>query len=332
MTQRAVAFVLIASSLLAACATKKASRWGDEEQSGSSGEGAPPPAPAEPPPPRPFDAKAFAAQTPRAPDCELAARGLIAESPAKAWAALVACTQQAKFTLIREVLTDTWLPVVLKQPNALPVLARIVAMRGGPVDRDVKLLNDKKVPVFKLATVLAQPALYKGKHVLLRGAVSEIGMQGEKQTVKMAELQLGSAGYLAEVGPAYKSSSSYSSASTGGSSGSGSARVNSTAYGRASARGSYETNSRSSSSSSSEYTSQKMERRYDNVSNPTGREVLGALETSDPFLEPNKELVVLARFEGVKTTSTGEADDEEVQTVAVLTILKYYPPDGIVAF
>jgi hypothetical protein len=195
----------------------------------------------------------------------------------------------------------------------------------------VKLLNDRKVPLFRLEAVMAQPSLYKGKHVLLRAAVAEIGMQGEQQTVKMAELQLGSAGQEVVVGPSYRNTSSSTSSRTGSYGGSASARVNTSNYGKASARGSYEGNNRSTSSESREYTTEKVERRYENVTNPTGREVLGRLETADPFLEVNKELVVLARFEGVKTTASGDPE-EEPQTVAVLTILKYFVPDGTVAF
>ncbi len=329
MTRHALAFGALAA-LLASCTPSRVNRWGEEngEEGGATAQSSQPVAPA---PPRPFDAKAFAAQYTNAIMCEAAARELIPTSPRNAWAALVACTQQVKFTLIREVTSDAWLPVLLKDPNALSFLARMVAVRGGPIDRDVKLLNDRKVPIFRLPAVMAQPALYKGKHVLMRAAVAEIGMQGETQTVKMAELQLGSTGQEVAVGPAYKSTSSSTSSRTGSYGGSAQARVSTSNYGKASARGSYEGNSRSSSSSSSEYTTQKVEQRFENVSNPTGREVLGKLETADPFLEVNKELVVLARFEGVKTTAGGEADDEP-QTIAVLTILKYFVPDATVAF
>ena len=51
--------------------------------------------------------------------------------------------------------------------------------------------------------------------------------------------------------------------------------------------------------------------RYDNISNDTGREALGRLPKADPFLAPGRDFVILARFDGMRTTSGALDEDDE---------------------
>jgi hypothetical protein len=73
-------------------------------------------------------------------------------------------------------------------------------------------------------------------------------------------------------------------------------------------------------------------RRYDNISEETGREALGRLPQADPFLEPGKDFVVLARFDGIRITSGGDDEDEDAPKLPVLTIVGYYAPHPLVVY
>ena len=73
--------------------------------------------------------------------------------------------------------------------------------------------------------------------------------------------------------------------------------------------------------------------RFDNLSDETGREALGRMQTADPFFEPGKDFVVLARFDGLRVTSSGEEeDDEDAPKLPVLTIISYYAPHPLIVY
>jgi hypothetical protein len=72
--------------------------------------------------------------------------------------------------------------------------------------------------------------------------------------------------------------------------------------------------------------------RYDNISDETGIEALGRLPGPDPFFAPGKEFIVLARFDGLRTTSSGAEDDEEASKLPVLTIVSYHVPHPLVVY
>jgi len=56
---------------------------------------------------------------------------------------------------------------------------------------------------------------------------------------------------------------------------------------------------------------------------PTGRQALGKLPEADPFLEPNKEFVFVARFDGARPGNPPNG------TMAALTITIYYSPGAL---
>ena len=64
-------------------------------------------------------------------------------------------------------------------------------------------------------------------------------------------------------------------------------------------------------------------RFYENVVHATGRQALGKLPEADPFLEPNKEFIFVARFDGSHPGS------EPNSVVANLTIFAYYFPGAL---
>jgi hypothetical protein len=70
-------------------------------------------------------------------------------------------------------------------------------------------------------------------------------------------------------------------------------------------------------------------RRFDNVVVETGRDAVVRINQPDPYLENGRELVILARFDGVRASSAS-ADDEEPDLVPVLTLVDYAVPDALV--
>jgi hypothetical protein len=161
---------------------------------------------------------------------------------------------------------------------------------------------------------MAHPDTYKGRYVLLRAQVADVRTEGDKPTVWLVEHALGSMAIDREVGPT--SRTEVSTRTTSGPA-SGPARAGEGGY---------------SSSSSEQWVRGKTVRQYDNVSNETGREALGRLPKPDPFFEPGKDFVVLARFDGVRIASGGSEDDEEAPRLPVLTIVSYHPPHPLVVY
>lgn len=277
------------------------------------------PAPVEPvaAPPvssQPFDARTFAQRYPNPDTCEAAARQLRKTSANDGWAALRACVNGTHFTLIRSLLVPEWDADLKSRQDAAQLLTKVVAARGGSINAELSLLHTSRIPLFSLSAAMAQPKTYQGRYILVRAQVTDMRQGKGASTVKLAEYSIGSVGSEKEVGPKYVTSYEHSAK------GSGSYKTTS-----GSGRGQGEYSSTGSRTDSAVVT------RYDNVSQETGREALGKLPKDDPFLVPGKELIILARFDGVRTIASEEEDDEP-HTVAVLTLYNYYEPNPAVAY
>jgi hypothetical protein len=269
------------------------------------------PAPVAPP----SDPKAFAAQFTLAAECEAAARKQRAAAPDTGWAILKACVDRGKFSALHKLLEGDWDEDFQTRPDAAPLLTRVIAARGGDLEGDLSLLRQRRVPLFSLAAALAQPATYKGKNILLRAQVTEARAESGKPTVLLSEFALGAQTSDVEVGTAHVSSSNSSSRANA------SAKVNTSRYGSASGKADY------ARSSSSDYRSATTKKRHDNVAVETGRQALGRLSKPDPFLEPGRDFVVLARFDGVRKMASDETED--TPGVAVLSIVSYAEPASL---
>jgi hypothetical protein len=115
-------------------------------------------------------------------------------------------------------------------------------------------------------------------------------------------------------------------------SGSGSVSANAQASGRYNAGTSsgarYRSSGSYSASGSAQYSSSgrtdysTVKQRFDNERVETGRIALGKLAQADPFLEPEKDFLFLARFDGV-TDARGDGP------VAVLSIASYFQPNAL---
>jgi hypothetical protein len=283
-----------------------------------------------------FDAKAFAATQASPFDCESAARRLRDMAPDNAWAALAACVERqgwprGDFTYLERITGGFWDEELTTRSDAPRLIARIIASRGGDVEGDIPLVQKSRVPLFTLAAALRQPDVYKGRWVLVRGALSEIRQDGGRTAAVMRETSLRATAREVQVGNVSRvdSSSSGSSRSDGQVSRYGSARGSaqysgtggSSQYsgsGHYSGGSRYSGSSQYSSGSRTEYSSVKQ--KFENERVDTGRLALGRLARADPFLEPEKDFLFLARFDGVSA-----ACDQE-QPMALLSIAGYFQP------
>ena len=288
--------------------------------------------------PQAFDAKAFAAGQPSPFDCESSARRLRDSSPDRAWAALAACVERqgwarGDFTYLERVTGGFWDEDLTTRPDAPRLIARIIASRGGDVEGDIPLVQKSRVPLFTLAAALRQPDVYKGRWVLVRGALSDIRQDGGRTAAMMRETSLRATAREVQVGNISRvdRSSSGTSRNDGQSSHYGTAR-GAAQYGgtggssqysgsaQYSGGSRYSGNSQYSSGSRTEYSSVKQ--KFENERVETGRLALGRLARADPFLEPEKDFLFLARFDGINPSR------EQDSPVALLSITGYFQPSA----
>jgi hypothetical protein len=262
--------------------------------------------------PNRFDPNLFASQFVRPADCERSARELQLSSRERAWAGLKACVNRGNFLLLRLLANSAWAHDLQTRPEAPELLTRLVARRGGAVLMDLSMLQEQRVPIFTLSDAVDEPELYKGRYVMFRAKVNERRSEGRSLTARLEETVLKSEAFEYPVGLAYRSSSV--------------TRIGGNVRGRpfpGEVSGNV-TISRDSSSYASG-------RKFDNVVVETGREALVRLPEADPFLQPGKEFIVLARFDGVRTTASSAADDDP-EMVPVLTLITFHPPGPLVIY
>ncbi|MCK8498116.1 hypothetical protein [Myxococcus fulvus] len=269
-----------------------------------------------PPPSASADPKGFVARYPNPALCEAAARRVQAESRDEGWAALKACIELTPFTQLRALLGGAWTEDLKVRPEAANLIARVVAQRGGSVPGELQYLQERKIPIFSLASAVERPDTYKGRYVLLRARVADQRSEGEKPTVWLVEHTLASVESDAPVG--YGETFDTTTTTNGDLGG----QTQLTGPGRLG--GNLNTRERGTVSTTRKH--------FDNVSDETGREALGRLSGADPFLEARREYVFLARFDGVRLTSGGNDDDAEAPRIPVLTIVSYHAPQALVVY
>ncbi|MET0403680.1 MAG: hypothetical protein ABW123_14810 [Cystobacter sp.] len=270
--------------------------------------------PSVPEPLRPAE-KAFGARYATPAQCEEAARALQPRSRDAAWAALRSCVERTHFTLLGAMLAEAWSEDLRVRPDAARLIARVVASRGGSVAGELSLLHEHRVPIFSLSDAIAQPDTYRGRYLLLRAQVADVRNDEDKPTVWLVEQSVGSVEREVVSPITRRQSTRVRSGSLGGEVG---------PLGRANVGGQLVTQEQEQTSVSVS--------RYDNYSDETGREALGRLQGADPFFAPGKDFVVLARFDGLRTTSGGGDEDEEAPQLPVLTIVSYHAPHPLIVY
>jgi hypothetical protein len=303
------AWILLGALVLVGCATPRPPPELEDSQAPATSMGK------QELPPDAFNPSTFTAQYSNPSECERQARRYLRYSREDAWAALKSCVEGTHFTQLQALLSPEWAPELRGRPEGASVLARVVALRGGSVDGDLKLLHDRKLPIFSLASAIAQPDTYKGRYILIRAQVGDVRSEGEKPTVWLVEQNLGSVGSEQRVGVMRrKEKSSTTSGNLGGQTTLGSGQIGGTI--------SKDETTRTEDTVIS----------YDNISTETGREALGRMAKADPFLSPGRDFVILARFDGMRTTSGSMDEDDEGPRIPVLSIVSYYIPHPLVVY
>jgi predicted small secreted protein len=295
----------LAALLLAACATPQgASRDVAEPSTAATPAAAPVPAPPRVDPAvsnANMNPTRYASGFPRAEFCEEEARRLRKMSPDTGWAVLKACVAQGRFTLLSRLIGGAWDKDLQSRPDASVLLARVVASRGGDLEGDLAAIRKQRVPLFGVGTSVLHPDLYKGRLVLFRAMLKEVKVgQGKAATARLAEYGLGGTSKYVDSDDkmVIRGSGSSSYADSGG-------------Y-RGTAKG------------EGELQLLTQRRLTGNELAETGVEVVARMSEVDPFFEPGRQFVVLARFDGVRS-EPGE-DPEDTRRVAMVSMVAYFEP------
>jgi len=245
-------------------------------------------------------------------DCERKARALRQQDREAAWAALKQCSARGHFTQLHAVVA-AWGDDLRDRPDAPALLTQVVAARGGNVKQDVRVMRDAKIPVFSLRDCVTQPKLYEGRYVMIRGTLEEVRTSGDAVAARLTEHALQAEEWEVPIGRIRRkvATTRYGGQVTG----------NLGVLGAGNAGGHLDVND-------DDY-EMDVARRFDNVTVDTGRDAVVRINAPDPYLENGRELVILARFDGVRPSSAS-ADDEEPDLVPVLTLVDYAVPDALV--
>lgn len=238
-------------------------------------------------------------------DCEREARNLVKNTGRDvAWTYLKACVTRGYFTQL-EALIQNWEDELKTKADAAPMIAAVIAARGGHLGVDLQLLQQRRIPVFDLASALKQSSAYKGRYLLFVGKISEAKEIKGRTELVLLEQALSSESATVMTGPMYGSTT--------------------TATGNVNATWRTTTSSGTASANAAHrgtVTSGSMENRVTDVFEETGQEVIAKLKQPDPFLTVDKNLVFLVRFDG--KLSSDIARGEDPLGTALVTLISYH--------
>lgn len=260
-------------------------------------------------PPRVFDARSFAAEHFTPADCEVGARHIRQDNPEQGWEALRACVDRTRwprgeFTQLERLTGGFWDQDLQGRPDAPRLIAKVIALRGGDVEGDIPLAQKSRVPLFTLAAAMSQPNVYKGRWVVLRGALGQVQQEGGKSSATLKETSLRATAHDRDVGE-----SRHSSTSARG--------------GNVEIRRRDGDSIRMQNGARLESESYSSVRRFDNERSETGRQAVARLPQADPFLEPEKDFIFIGRFDGLKP------GNDDNKAMAVITLSAYFSPNAL---
>src|SRR5207248_11218262 len=138
------------------------------------------------------------------------------------------------------------------------------------VEGDIPLVQKSRVPLFTLAAALRQPDVYKGRWVLVRGALTDIRREAGKPAAMVRETSLRATSREVQVGNV----SRWDRSSTA----SAQSEVATTRYANAGGSTRYASNGRSELYA--------VEQMFHNESVEPGRRANGRIAQADPFTGP----------------------------------------------
>lgn len=253
-----------------------------------------------------FDAKSFAGEQLTPAECESAARQLRKTNPGQAWEALKACVDRTRwprgeFTQLERLTGGFWDEDLQSRPDAPRLIAKVIALRGGDVEGDIPLAQKSRVPLFTLAAAMSQPAVYKGRWVVMRGSIGQVKEELGKAAATVKETSLRATAHEQDVGP-----TKHLAARGGDVTMTNRYTGNTTTMQKGADLQSYST-----------------VQRFDNERSETGRQVVARFPKADPFLEPEKDFIFIGRFDGMRP------GNEDEKSMALVTVGAYFQPNAL---
>ena len=252
----------------------------------------------------PAEARKIARAHDAAHSCEQTARDFAKKNIQRGWAVMHECILRNDFSDLEILIESGWAEHVAASPDAASLLAHVIAVRGGDVESDIRLLRRRKMPLYSLQAALAEPASYRGRYVLVRGTARNGRPAEGGRSFRLVETKV-----MAEsewVTPPNTARLSTRTAGTLADQPGIDIR----------GRGVVEQNQRDEST--------KVEILH-NVSVETGRELLASIKTDAPSLEPATDYIVVLRFEGVREIKIEDSDDVDDEATGV--IVDYFEPE-----
>lgn len=235
--------------------------------------------------------------------CESTARAMAKRDAQRGWQVMRQCIQRQDFTDLELLLESEWSDQVAAAPDAASIMAHVIAVRGGDVESDLRLLRRRKFPLYSLQAALSEPESYTGRFVLVRGSARR-----GRPVDGGREFQLVETKVMAE--------SEWVTAP-------GTTRLtNKLDGGSADQQGLDVKRGRVDNSTSSQ--TEKVE-VLTNVSVETGLQIAARLPSGEPTLEPSTDYIVVLKVGGIEKT---EDLDGEVDEAPYAVVVDYFEPES----
>lgn len=149
-------------------------------------------APVEAPAPVPPDAAAVlldARDFVSAGQCMSVAHDVYTGARKPGWSLLVACIARADFNDLEGLLDvdAPWAAELKQRRDAASLVVRVMARRGGNIDRDLRLCRRAGLRLYSLRAALADPEAMEGGLVVMRGSVAEIRKARAARAIEVEE-------------------------------------------------------------------------------------------------------------------------------------------------
>lgn len=248
--------------------------------------------PAAPPRPAPMsadEARVLARQSDDAGACARAASALRKRAPQRGWALMEQCARRSDFVDLEALLADPWRDELLRSSTQAEIVVHVVAARGGDVQGDLRLLRRAGLPFSSLSAALSSPDAHVGRWVILRGTSRTARAVGNVRAVEVAETEVVIEDHWLPLG------------------------LRRVASGTVDVTDKMQAPASASSSRSRDETWTFLEERR--TTQDSGLSIL-AQEQGEPVLEPDVDLVILLRFDGMRAAvERGVVGERAVATI-----------------
>jgi hypothetical protein len=284
--------------VVAGCATVEAPRIVGPEPAVVWEDAGPSQASSEPAPITVDEARSIALAHDAAHSCETTARQVASKDKARGWAIMQECVQRPDFSDLETLLASPWIDEVRASPEAAAMVAHVMAVRGGDVENDLRLVRRAKMPLFSLKAAIADPDSYAGRLIVMRGSPASGRTVNGARALEINETKVMAESAWVSSGPRLSSSTSTDQIDNSGNNMRPGLRER---FNR------------------SEGAKVEVER---NVPVETGLSILAQVN-GEPFLEPGSDYVLVLRFDGTRETITGTVTEDQ----PVATVVGYFEPE-----